>query len=255
MGVIFIGDRETGKTSLALELAHPNTNYVKVLYPPYSQLKALLYSDEEGRTTATDATQATYDRALEIEVILPSQNKKIHTDWIDTPGEIWRSSWQNTNPQKWDDFLNVARGSRGVLLVVPPYREIVRQEPEIDPDNFITQQQWVNRFDRWVQFFRHDCPNVKHIALCLNKADLLQGVNLKQEAEQLAYRPQNSQMNWNQRNDYILRRFFHPVRSHIAAISKSTSGLAVKCFITSIYNRDLLELPWIYLGTYLDSDS
>jgi len=39
VGVIYIGDRETGKTSLAMELAHPNGNYVKVISPDYEYLK------------------------------------------------------------------------------------------------------------------------------------------------------------------------------------------------------------------------
>ncbi|MGC9503161.1 hypothetical protein [Baaleninema sp.] len=255
MGVIYIGDRETGKTSLALELAHPNHQYVSVLYPPYSQLKALLYSDVEGRTTATDASQSIYDRNLEIEVVVPTQRKKIYTDWIDTPGEIWRSSWQQTNPELWENFLETARKSEGVLLVVPPYREIIRKDDRIDPENFVTQQQWIRRFDRWVEFFQHDCPHVKHIALCLNKADLIEGIDLKREAQQLAYHPQKSRLNWMQRNNYVFKRFFRPVRSQIAQLNQRPSSLAVKCFITSIYNRELLELPWIYLGTYLRSDT
>jgi hypothetical protein len=61
-------------------------------------------------------------------------------------------------------------------------------------------------------------------------------------------------MNWNERNDYIFKRFFRPLRSHIAQLNKYTSSLTVRCFITSIYNRELLELPWIYLGIYLKSD-
>ncbi|MEB3827018.1 hypothetical protein [Phormidium sp. CCY1219] len=254
MGVIYIGDRETGKTSLALELAHRESHYVSVVSPQYSVLKAMLYDDEQGRTTATDAEQSTYDRKLEIEVMLRTQRKQIYTNWIDTPGEIWRSSWQESNPEKWTKFVETAQSSQGVLLVVPPYREIIRQDRQIEAENFVTQQQWVRRFDRWVKFFRYDCPNAKHIALCLNKADLIQGIDLKREAEKLAYHPHSSQMNWNQRNDYIFKRFFRPVKSQIAQINQSTSGLTVRCFITSIYNRELLELPWIYLGTYLSSD-
>ncbi|NEO53547.1 MAG: hypothetical protein F6K54_10905 [Okeania sp. SIO3B5] len=255
MGIIYIGDRETGKTSLALELANPSSNNcVKVLSPPYSKLKGMLYIDEEGRTRATSAEKATYNETLEIEVIVSTRRKTIYTDWIDTPGEIWRASWQKNNPDKWANFLEAARSSQGVILVVPPYREIIRQDMGINSDDFITQQQWVRRFDSWVDFFRYQCPNVKHIALCLNKADLLQSIDLKQEAQKLAYHPHSSRMNWNQRNDYIFKRFFRPARSHIFQLNQHTSGLTVRCFITSIYNRELLELPWIYLGIYLKSD-
>ncbi|NJN61152.1 MAG: hypothetical protein HC795_06125 [Coleofasciculaceae cyanobacterium RL_1_1] len=255
MSIIYIGDRETGKTSLALELANPSSQNVHVLYPPYSQLKALLYRDDLGRTQSTDANLATYDRNIEVEVTLPAGSKKIHTTWIDTPGEIWRSSWQKTNPELWNTFLEAARNSEGVLLIVPPYREIIRPDDRIDLDDFVTQQQWIHRFDRWVDFFQHDCPRIKHIALCLNKADLICGVDLKQEAQQLAYHPYNARKNWMQRHDYVFKRFFQPVRSQLAQLNQRASGLAVKCFITSIQNRELLELPWIYLGTYLQHES
>lgn len=252
MGVIYIGDRETGKTSLALELAHPNGNYVNVLSPDYNHLKSLLYKEDLGRTAPTSANQqSSEDREIEIEVTLPTRRKTIYTNWIDTSGEIWRSRWQKDNPDLWRQFVETARQSEGVFLVLPPYRELVRTEEGIDPDEFITKQQWVRRFDRWVNFFHCECPNVNHIALCLNKADLLQGIDLTREAQQLAYHPQNPRMDWRKRNEYIFQRFFRPVRSHIAKLNQRTSGLGIKCFITSIYNRELLELPWIYLGTYL----
>ena len=250
MGVIYIGDRFTGKTSLALELANPKSKYVKVIDPLYENLKALL-DGEEGK--GTDAHQSTYDRQIEIEVILRgAKTKKIYTEWIDTPGEIWRAKWQQDNHSEWIKFVETARASEGVILIVPPYREIVR--PDAEPEKFVTEQQWIRRFDRWVEFFQDECPNTKHIALCLNKADLLQGVDLKQEAQQLAYHPQTPRLNWNERHNRISKQFFRPVRSHIARLNQCNTGLAVKCFITSIHNRALLELPWIYLGTFLQSD-
>ncbi|MFM7908538.1 MAG: hypothetical protein ACKPA9_26335 [Microcystis sp.] len=57
MGVIYIGDRETGKTHLVLELANPKGNYVKVTYPDYQYLKSILYLPEQGKTRATDDKQ------------------------------------------------------------------------------------------------------------------------------------------------------------------------------------------------------
>nr|WP_317265154.1 GTPase domain-containing protein [Arthrospira sp. SH-MAG29] len=254
MGVIYIGDRNTGKTSLVLELAHPSSQFVKVTDPLYNQLKALLYNDQEGKTMATDASQATYDRQLEIEVTLPSRPKNIYTEWIDTPGEIWRSTWQKDNPNEWEKFMKTARRSQGVCLVLSPYREIIRQEDGIIQEDFITRKQWIQRFERWVKFFRQDCRQAKHLVLCLNKADLIRGIDLKEEAQKLAYHPVDAEMNWMQRNDYVFKRFFGPLQSHIAELNQYTSGLSVRCFITSIYSRELVELPWIYLGTYLSNN-
>lgn len=53
MGVIYIGDRETGKTSLVLELVNPKNNYVKVINDDYETLKKNLYDENLGRTKAT----------------------------------------------------------------------------------------------------------------------------------------------------------------------------------------------------------
>lgn len=247
VGVIYIGDRETGKTSLAMELAHPNGNYVKVISPDYEYLKGFLFDQELQRTRATEAAQASYERTLEIQVTLPTGSKQISLDWIDTPGEIWRKTWQSKNSDQWKIFLESLRQSEGILLILPPYRELIK--PSYDLDLFITQEQWCNRFNRWVDFFHQDCPKIRHLALCLNKADLF--CDLQKEANQLAYIPNRSRMNWQQRHDYIFQRYFKPIHSQIKEINKKVSGLAVRCFITSIQNRDLLELPWIYFGSFL----
>jgi hypothetical protein len=34
-------------------------------------------------------------------------------------------------------------------------------------------------------------------------------------------------------------------------LNNGLSGGSVRCFITSIHHRGLLELPWIYLGSFL----
>lgn len=247
LGVIYIGDRAVGKTHLAMELANPQNEYVKVDNHDYDFLKSILYDEDKGETRTTDGKQATYDRSLEIQVQLPTGSKQVTLDWVDTPGEIWRKSWQNNQPEGWRNFLETIRNSKGIMLVLPPYREIVKSE--FDPETFITQQQWCNRFSRWVDFFRQDCPKIRHLILCLNKADLF--CNLEQEASKLAYTPYRSQLNWQQRNAYVSQRYFRPIQQQIKQLDKSISGLSVRYFITSIHNRSLLELPWIYLGSYL----
>lgn len=247
LGVIYIGDREVGKTHLAMELANPNSEYVKVSYPDYSVLRSNLYIEDEERTRSTDGEQATYDEYLEIQVQLPTGSKQITLDWIDTPGEIWRNHWQDNQPDGWQKFLETIHSSEGIILLLPPYREMIQGDCNLD--HFITQQQWCNRFSRWVDFFRQDCPRIRHLILCLNKADLF--CNLEQEASKLAYSPYRSRLNWQQRDAYVLQKFFRPIQPQIKQLNQSISGLSVRCFITSIYNRDLLELPWIYLGSFL----
>ena len=186
---------------------------------------------------------------MTVEVKLISGRTQIPVDWIDCPGEIFRPSWQSGNPQEWEDFLSQVRQSEGILLIIPPYREIVA--PDKNPDEFITQEQWCNRFQRWVDFFIHDCPNVQQVVICLNKADLIVN-DLEKEAEKMAYNPDVRGINWFDIHNYIVNWYFRPIASQLKQINQSRSGLSVRCFITSIHNRILLELPWIYLATYLN---
>ncbi|MBD2138182.1 GTPase domain-containing protein [Anabaena sp. FACHB-1237] len=246
MGVVFIGDRATGKTHLAMELTNPKHEYVKVINQDYEMLKANLKFDEvSGVMQATDVI---LDRLLDIEVRLPTGNKQVLVDWIDTPGEVWRKSWQQDNQKEWSKLLQTIRDSEGIFLVLPPHRGLTFQAG-VDVDEFMSTQQWCARFERWVDFFRTDCPKARHIVICLNKADLF--CNLSQESSQLAYHPNGGAMNWQQRHLYSMQRYFRPIQSQLAEINKSVSGLSVRCFITSVYDRSLLELPWIYLGSFL----
>jgi len=248
VGVVYIGDRETGKTHLAMELANPNSQYVKVSSLSYESLRAILFDDVIGGTRATDAQQATYERNLDIQVRLPTGNREVIVDWIDTPGEVWRETWQSDNPNEWQNLLDTVRGSEGILLILPPHRGL-DFKPGVDLEQFMTQQQWCNRFDRWVDFFCQECTKARHILICLNKADLF--CDLQQEAYKLAYNPHGSQMNWQKRHLYVLSRYCKPIKPQLEKINKSIYGLSIRCFITSIYNRSLLELPWIYLGSFL----
>jgi GTPase SAR1 family protein len=244
VGIIYIGDRSVGKTHLALELANPRSQYVKVLGPDYDNLKIMLSNDDES----TKPTETIDPRFLEIQAKLPSGNKIVTVDWVDTPGEIWRDRWQKDNPDKWNSILDNMRQSEGVLLILNPYREALSSSIASDYSN---QVQWCKRFERWVDFFKYDCPKARHIVLCLNKADLLVSGNLDQEATKLAFHPSGSEMTWGKRHSYVLQKYFRPIQSQIEQINKSTSGPSVQCFITSIHSRPLLELPWIYLASFL----
>ncbi|ABA25073.1 hypothetical protein Ava_A0015 (plasmid) [Trichormus variabilis ATCC 29413] len=248
MGVVYIGDRKTGKTNLAMELANPKNEYVKVTSLDYENLKQRLYDVNTGEFRATDAEQAIYAEYLDIQVRLPTGNKQVLVDWIDTPGEVWRKTWQVDNQDKWQKFLETIHESEGILLILPPHRGLTFKSG-VDTEQFMNQQQWCNRFDRWVEFFRQDCSKTRHILICINKADLF--CDLSKEAAQLAYNPNGAQMNWQQRHTYVLQRYFRPIHSQLAQINSNVLGLSVRCFITSIYNRSLLELPWIYLGSFL----
>lgn len=244
MGVVYIGDRSTGKTHLAMELANPKSHYVKAISPDYDYLRGLFLTADSSIMRPTETID---DRSLEIQVQLPTGIKEIFVDWIDSPGEIWRNTWQLDNPDQWNRFLDMARQSEGILLIIPPYRELLK--PGVELDEYSTQQQWCKRFKRWVEFFGEECPQLKHLIICLNKADLF-CYELAKESSKLAYHPAGSQMNWRERHTYVFQRYFRPVHSQITELNRSNPGLSVRCFITSIHDRGLLELPWIYLGSF-----
>jgi len=221
---------------------------VKVCNQSYDGLKAMLYDETEEGTKATDSTKGVHNRYMEIQATLPTGNKQIIIDWLDTTGEIWRKSWQEENPQEWQRFMDSIRTSEGVILILPPYREMLEMHSK--KDEYPLLGQWTTRFNRWVEFFRNDCPNLKHILICLNKADLF-CQSIDREASKLAYKPHNSAMNWQQRHAYVCNQYFRPVMPNIEEINRSIRGLSVRCFITSVHERSLLELPWLYLASFL----
>lgn len=244
MGIVYIGDRQAGKTHLALELTNPNGQYVKVSGIDYASLKANLFYEDLNTTRSTDNITA---RRIEVNVQLPIP-KPILVEWIDTPGEIWRSSWQTENNVNWQQFLITVRQNEGILLILPPYREILNSA--VDSNLYITQQQWCNRFDRWVDFFTQYCSKARHVVICLNKADLF--CDYESEAQKLIYNPKGRQMAWIDRHRYVYQRYFQPIQPQIDQINAKRS-ISVRCFITSIYSRALLELPWIYLASFLSA--
>ena len=249
MGVIYIGDRATGKTHLALELANPKHEYVKVNSLDYDDLSSLLLDRKPDKNPLGEATSlTTHERHLDMNIQLPSGKKQVVVDCIDIGGEVWRKNWQRENCDQWHEFLKAIRDSEGILLILPPHRGMTFK-PGVDAEEFPTQKQWCNRFDRWVTFFCDQCPKIRHLALCLNKADLF--CDLSTEGQKLAYKPYNSPYNWQQRHEHVLRKYFRPVYAQIERLGQGMGSPSVKCFITSIYHRGLLELPWIYLGSFL----
>lgn len=250
MGVVYIGDRATGKTSLAAELTNPQCEYVEIGNQGYDHLRSLLYDEysQDYRPTDIHPTEIYTARPLDIRVQLPAGMKKVHVDWIDTPGELWRKSWQKENALQWQKVLATIQKSEGILLVLPPYRTIKGLNPSVNSEAFPTLTQWHRRFCRWADFFIQDCPKARQVVICLNKADLF--CDVYKEAEELGYHPYKSRKNWFDRNVYVSQKYFAPIGEQILNIQQHTN-LSVRCFITSIHHRSLLELPWIYLASHL----
>jgi hypothetical protein len=231
-----------------MELIKPvarSTVSVDLVGTTYENLQANLRYDPDKRVYAgtggvADPATASVNRRLQINVKLPAGLRVLSVDWIDTPGEIWSRNWARENPQPWQSVLTQVQSSEGVILILPPYRELLSLSPQ-QRDEFPTCQQWINRFIRWIALFTQDCPHVKHIIFCLNYADLFSDVN--REAQSIL------QKSWHQRHDHVITRYFQPVKNPLIKLSYEHPAF-VRCFLTSIYNRTLLELPWIYLASH-----
>ena len=248
MSVIYIGDRAVGKTELAKKLTSRQYEYVQVTNLTEDDLE-VIPSIYDPATQSTVPTRTIDSRVLQMKVRL-NRPVSFDVDWTDTPGEMWSSQWKSDHVAEWQKFLNDARNSQAILLLLPPYRNIKGLKTDlIDQDILITKTQWCNRFERWVEFFTQHCPKAEQIALCLNKADLF--CQIEAEARELIYDPSGRGKDWVDRHRYVYRKYFQPLSSKIEKINSQRSGLAIRCFITTIYNRTLLELPWLYLASYL----
>ena len=254
MGVFFIGDYAGGKTALGLELINPISQYIRVINLDYEKMKEILLYVVTGEyfPTKINPKYRSHERALKMEVNLPSGVRNFYTDWIDTSGCIWErmSDFEQENSNIWHKLLNQVKQSECIILVLNPYQEMLKPYVDLkNPDFLPTLQQWCERFYRYVDFLNLHCTQVPHILICLHNADLF--CDIEEEAFELAYNPFNPRKNWRQRNAYVTQKYFQPIQEQINEIDRETARLPVRCFITSIYNRTLLELPWIYLAHYL----
>jgi hypothetical protein len=248
---LFIGDRQVGKTASIVALTDPNQ--MRLVQVPNANHNFLKTKHAPGIPT-----KEVGDIDLQVEVdfgMAAGGSRTLMVTSRDTPGEMWREAVTGMIATQKQDVISAARHSEGILLILPPYRELIESCPQaarVNLDDFPTKKQWCTRFDRWVNFLNQECPRARHIAICLNKADLFCEPNyLARMAKELAFDPDRNQVGWHDRHLFVLQHYFHPVKDSIAEINRRRVGVVVRCFLTSIENRDLLELPWIYLASYL----
>jgi len=246
MSVIFIGDRAVGKTNFIYHLCSQRVEKVTVT----NRTQADFILSPQGNIEPTTSLNKE-SLHLQMRLIAP---RRVEVQWLDTPGEMWRSDWQQTNALLWQDIVQQAAESQGIVVLLPPHRDLGIRDPQVIIDHEIpSAQQWMQRFEsRWMPFFLERCPRARHIALCIHKADLfLDSQQLQTESQKLVYNPSPRGMDWVDRNRYLKDKYFRPIHAQIQAIDKAIYGMTVRCFITSTQNRSLLELPWLYLGAYL----
>ncbi|MDJ0729297.1 MAG: hypothetical protein QNJ33_04815 [Crocosphaera sp.] len=285
MSVIFIGNRAVGKTSMIVALAKgtvskKNKN-VRIITPnPQDLIEQFSFvpsnnnSEKEGFPLASDDENfsqkipqteeieiaGTYQlqapRSLLLSVDLPSGvGKEIRVDWIDTPGEAWSNpDWRKKNPEDYEKLLETVSKSLAVVLLVPPYirtnRPIVSRDNTKPPDQ-LNMETWRTQLKEWLALIRKNCSNVKHLVIAIHKADLW-GYDLQKDHEKWQYNAQKRQLiNWFKYNQHIKDTYFDLALDIIREHNSKPPYLSPRFFVTTIKNPNLLELPWVYLGSQL----
>jgi len=245
MSVVVIGDRAVGKSSTVLELANPyEKKFVEIVEPDYETLKDKYINPDTNQMVPT---RTEGQRSLVLNVQLPGGEKQINAHWIDTPGEMWDSpQWRKDNPSAWQDFKTRLNECLGIILLLAPYRDLVSPNT-LNPEELLTFQAWEIRFTKWLDFFLQDCSQVEHITICLHKADLF--CNVDNVSKEFQYSDSGGTQ-WWKINETARKMYFNQVEKPIKNYHKK-GGKQLQFFITSIKNRGLLELPWLYLSPYI----
>lgn len=270
MSMIFIGDRQVGKTTLAVELAKQSTDsepLVKVIEPTYEELVQSYYSDssyttEEGVELSILESTATRQRevkALKLQVKLPTGAKRILSlEWVDTPGELWEKSrtLPSQNPlEEWRELMEDIKAAKGIILVLAPHRNrldkqrcLQAREPiSLDEPRFLEYDAWVKQFDLWLDFLGKQVTTSQQVLICLNMADLF--CDCDALAKELPFDPAHQDLKRIQ--DYLLTHYFQEVRTSIDRYNSLTRGNPLQVFVTTRENRTLLESPWLYLARFI----
>ncbi len=255
MSVIVIGDQGVGKTTLMLELAKYKNGNVQVISPSIAYLKTKFTNN--GNIVPTDNT---YNTNLQLKVNLFGYLKEFNVNWIDTAGEAWRpnSIWQKQNHNDWKDTLESLENAKVLMIVMAPPRQMLKEELlaiVAEKDNFNKRdsrfrnlQQWKNRFQEWFDFLEKHCQKTDHILFCLNMADLF--CDVVTECEFYKNSSALQKIKWHKHKEHVLQEFFIEVAELIDTFDMDRR-IPIQLFVTTYYNRFLLELPWIYIGTYL----
>lgn len=229
--VVLIGDRAVGKTSIVHALCTS----------PYEKVEP-----QEGPSGDVAQTESIEIKNLTIVVELPAGNIELSLVWIDTPGELQTNQKkQKDNPEIWQKFCQEVQTSDYVMLLLPPHQGLLNNKNILDINDFPTSQQSQTRFNQWwVPFLNQNSQKAKNILICRHKADLF--ISNIQEIDNYKYG--NEGFAWKTYFDFS-SRYFSEVDSDMSQYRKNHTRQEVRLFVTTVENRSLLELPWIYIAT------
>lgn len=233
--VILIGDRAVGKTQ----------SVRKLLEPPKGKITI---SNITASAVSSSATKDLLEQKLSIEAML-KRPRRLDVGWVDTPGGWNEMEWQNSPEISllFDKYKANLSKARALVLLLKPYRtagKVKIYDRKIVIDNeVVTESQWCRRFDRWSHFISATCQQVSQINICISKADLFCDVDVQANIIE--------NQGWLQQSNYIYQEFFPSNNSLFKKSLQRLPSGSVRFFIISIYNRTLLEMPWLSLATNL----
>ena len=229
--VIVIGDRSVGKTNMVYALSEK----------PYQIV--------ESRDSPKDSiapTESTESRNLELIVDLP-RDIKLSLVLIDTPGEYYSNRQiQEDSLKLWQDFCHKVQTSDYVILLLPPHQGLFSNtNSSMIEEHFTTARQSQNRFkEGWIPFLRENCRQPRNILICRHKADLFLR-NTDEVGNRYRY---PDDFSWSDYFEFS-NNYFKEINNEISQYKQDNYHQEVRLFVTTIYNRSLLELPWIYIAT------
>ncbi|MFE4105949.1 hypothetical protein [Almyronema epifaneia] len=258
MSVVLLGDREVGKTSIVAALAEyslEKDSKVKIVSPePKSLLADLRPETGKGAGTANKS-----EKELTIQVLRPTGAlKQVNLVWIDLPGEFFQehSSRRENGGEDWREIQTRIEKSKYVILLIPPHRGMVttasleNTTEALRPEKVLpNEEQWHKRLYAWFDFLNLHCSRASRILICIHKADLF--CDLDRVSSDWAYVPGQISTDFWRRYHEFSKSFLRSMRQRVKAYSQTDAGTNTNFFITSIVHRELLALPWLYIGLYL----
>lgn len=246
MSVVVIGERGVGKTSMVVALAKQLGKNLLI-----EDAEAVVARNSNIETGEIAPTSTMRIENLQINIALPAGEKQINVLWIDTPGEAFSDNdWKQKLPTAWQEIEQQIRESRGIILLIPPHRDLVhpnRLDNRTAIDDLPAFKAWRNSIENWLAFFKKNCYQVEHIAICIHRADTF--CDTQHEGKKWRY--ENATYGfWLKYDDHIRKNYFATVQDLLREYN-SRSQVMLRLFITSIDQPSLLELPWIYLGTFI----
>ncbi|MFN6460766.1 MAG: hypothetical protein RMZ41_002830 [Nostoc sp. DedVER02] len=259
MDLVVIGDRAVGKTSMVASLAHyslDRDSKVKITTPDPKRLAEDLRPETGIGAGTADASP----RELIMTVQRPTGAfKEINVVWIDLPGEIFQenSSRRQNGNEDWQVIKDTIQQSKYVILLLPPHRGMVKEEfirnapEELKPQRALpTEEQWRTRLNWWFfDFLNQNCSRARRILISIHKADMFCDVD--RAGVDWFYKPERIGTDFWRKYDDFAKSFLGGVRQDIRKYNNTDVGANTDFFITSTVSRDLLQLPWLYIGLYL----